>query len=86
MDYGKNRLSLHRQVHFSEKRPDQSIDMVLAVNGLPVVTLELKNPMTGQNVEHAKKQYKFDRDPSEPLFRFKERALVHFAVDPDLVS
>lgn len=84
-DYAKNRLTVTRQVHFSPKNPDLSLDMVLAVNGLPVATLELKNPMTGQTVEHAKKQYKFDRDPREPIFRFKERALVHFAVDPDLV-
>jgi type I restriction enzyme R subunit len=58
---------------------------VLAVNGIPVVTLELKNPMTGQTVENAKYQYANDRDPRLSLFRFKERALVHFAVDPDLV-
>jgi type I restriction enzyme R subunit len=49
------------------------------------VTLELKNPMMGQRVEDAKHQYANDRDPRLPLFRFKERALVHFAVDPDLV-
>ena len=55
------------------------------VNGLPVVTAELKNPMSGQTVENAKHQYANDRDPRTPLFRFKERALVHFAVDPDLV-
>lgn len=84
-DYARNRLTVIRQVHFSPKHPDLSIDMVLALNGIPVATLELKNPLTGQTVENAKKQYKFDRDPREPLFRFKERALVHFAVDPDLV-
>jgi len=84
-DFGKNRLRVYRQVHFSEKRPELSLDVVLAVNGLPVVTMELKNPMTGQTVEHAKRQYRFDRDPREPIFAFKQRALVHFAVDPDLV-
>ena len=82
--YAQNRLTVTRQVHFSERNPNLSIDMVLAVNGLPVVTLELKNHMTGQTVEHAIRQYKNDRDPDEPIFRFKERALVHFAVDPDL--
>lgn len=82
-DYGKNRLTITRQVHFSPKDPSLSLDMVLALNGLPIVTLELKNPMTGQTVEHAKRQYQHDRDPREPIFRFKERALVHFAVDPD---
>lgn len=71
-------------LRFDPKDQTQSIDLVLAVNGLPVVTAELKNPMTNQNVEHAKYQYRNDRDPRCPLFRFKERALVHFAVDPDL--
>jgi len=81
--YGHNRLRVTRQVRFSEKHPGKSLDMVLSVNGLPVVTLELKNPMTGQTVEDAMRQYRRDRDPSEPIFRFKQRALVHFAVDPD---
>jgi type I restriction enzyme R subunit len=81
-DYQANRLSVYRQVHFSPANPALSVDVVLALNGLPVVTLELKNPLTGQNVEHAKRQYK-ERNEGEPLFRFKARALVHFAVDPD---
>ena len=83
--YGHNRLRVTRQVHFSEKHPNQSLDMVLSVNGLPVVTLELKNPMTGQTVEDAMRQYRRERDPDEPIFRFKQRSLVHFAVDPDQV-
>ncbi|QOC24084.1 type I restriction endonuclease subunit R [Wenzhouxiangella sp. AB-CW3] len=83
--YGHNRLRVTRQVHFSEKHPKKSLDMVLSVNGLPVVTLELKNPMTGQTVEDAMRQYRRERDPDEPIFRFKQRALVHFAVDPDQV-
>jgi type I restriction enzyme R subunit len=82
--YDQNRLTATRQVHFSERRPRDSIDMLLAVNGLPVVTMELKNQFTGQNVQHSIRQYTFDRNPDEPLFRFKERALVHFAVDTDL--
>ncbi len=82
--YALNILSVTRQVAFNPNT-SQTIDAVLSVNGLPVVTLELKNPMSGQNVEHAKRQYENDRDPKLPLFRFKERALVHFAVDPDLV-
>ena len=81
--YKQNRLTVTRQIHFSERNPDFSIDMVLAVNGLPVVTLELKNPMTGQRVDDAIRQYRLNRDPREPIFRFKERALVHFAVDTD---
>lgn len=83
--YQKNILTITRQVHYSEKAPGLSIDAVLGVNGLPVATAELKNPFTHQNVNHAKKQYREDRDPREPLFQFKKRALVHFAVDPDEV-
>jgi len=82
--YQQNILRITRQVKFNPGS-DQSIDVVLSLNGLPVVTAELKNPMTGQTVEHAKHQYENDRDPRAPLFKFKERALVHFAVDPDLV-
>lgn len=82
--YADNRLTIIRQV----KTQSGAIpDIVLAVNGLPVVTLELKNPMsaTGWNVEHAKQQYRFERDPQELLFAFKQRCLVHFAVDTELV-
>jgi type I restriction enzyme R subunit len=82
--YKQNILRVTRQVKFNPGS-EQSIDAVLSLNGLPVATAELKNPMTGQNVEHAKHQYENDRDPRAPLFRFKERVLVHFAVDPDLV-
>lgn len=84
-DYAKNKLMITRQVRFNPKDQSQSIDVVLSLNGLPVVTAELKNPLTHQTVVHAKQQYCQDRDPHAPLFRFKERALVHFAVDPDLV-
>ena len=52
--------------------------MVLFVNGLPLVTMELKSQFTGQNVEDAIKQYKADRDPQEKIF---QRAIVHFAID-----
>lgn len=82
--YGKNRLAVTRQVHFSHK-DEKSIDLLLSLNGLPIATAELKNPFTGQTVEDAKKQYKTERDPREKLFEFKKRALVHFAVDPDQV-
>ena len=54
------------------------------LNGIPIFTAELKNPLSGQTVEHAMVQYKKDRDPREPLFKFG-RCLAHFAVDPDLV-
>jgi type I restriction enzyme, R subunit len=55
------------------------------VNGVPIATLELKNAMTGQTVENARRQYKQDRDPRETIFEFKKRTLVHFAVDTDTV-
>ena len=81
---GKNRLIVTRQVKFDPKS-EKSLDMVLSLNGLPVATVELKNPLTAQTVEHAIEQYKNDRDPKLPIFRWSKRALVHFAVDPDLV-
>ncbi len=83
--YGQNILTVTRQVHYSTKNAALSVDVLLSLNGLPVATAELKNPFTGQTVEHAKKQYENDRDSREPLLRFKTRALVHFAVDPDEV-
>jgi len=82
--YDSNILSITRQLHYSTAN-ENSIDTVLSINGLPVATIELKNPMTGQNVQHAINQYKFDRDQREKIFEFKKRTLVHFAVDPDLV-
>ncbi|MDD4061465.1 MAG: type I restriction endonuclease [Kiritimatiellae bacterium] len=80
--FNKNRLTVTRQVpcHPGDTR---TLDMLLAVNGLPVATVELKNPGTGQNWNHAVRQYREDRDPRAPLFAFKRRALVHFAADPD---
>src|SRR6266567_758407 len=82
--YDQNILTITRQVAFNPAT-SQTVDAVVSVNGLPIATLELKNPMSGQTVENAKRQYENDRDPKLPLFRFKERALVHFSVDPDLV-
>jgi len=83
--YAANRLAVTRQLHFSPTS-ELSVDVVLSLNGVPIVTLELKNPLTGQTVAHAKRQYREDRDPREQLFEFKRRALVHFAVDPDEVA
>ncbi len=77
--YAANIFSVMRQVYFCP-RDERSVDMVLFLNGIPVATFELKNQLTGQNVEHAKHQYKTDRQPNDKLFGFK-RALVHFAVD-----
>src|SRR5713101_5992544 len=82
--YAANRLGLTRQLHFSP-RSEKSLDVTLSRNGIPVVTLELKNPLTGQTVEEARRQYERDRDPREPIFEFKRRTLVHFAVDTEAV-
>ena len=88
--YAHNRLTITRQVAFTSvmKRPDGKprrciIDVTLAVNGLPVATVELKNPLTGQRASDAVHQYQHNRDERDRLFAFKQRALVHFAVDPD---
>lgn len=78
--YEKNRISVTRQVRYSTKN-ENSIDMLICVNGLPVVVLELKNPFTGQTYEDAIIQYKKNRSPNELLFHFKKRAIVFFAVD-----
>lgn len=78
--YGQNRWSVVRQLHFSTTRPDDSVDMALMLNGLPIMTMELKNTLTNQDVQDAIDQYKTDRSPKEPLFMPK-RCAVHFAVD-----
>lgn len=82
--YAANRLGLTRQLHFSP-RSEKSLDVTLSLNGIPVATVELKNPLTGQWVEDARRQYKQDRDPREPIFEFKRRTLVHFAADTESV-
>jgi len=82
--YAANRLTVTRQVRYSDKH-NNTLDLVLALNGIPIVTAELKNPLTHQTWRHAIRQYKNDRDPNDLIFRFKKRALVHFAVDPDEV-
>ncbi len=82
--YAKNNLTITRQVFF-DPNSKQSVDVVLALNGLPVATLELKNSLTGQTAADAEKQYR-KRDPNLPLFRWTKRALVHFCVDTDTVS
>jgi|ERR1700722_5365526 len=83
--YAGNRLRVYRQLRYS-KRHDNEIDLVLAVNGLPVMTIELKNQLTNQSAaKQGKKQFIRDRDPNDLLFQFKKRALVHFSVDTDEV-
>ncbi len=91
-NYARNRLTVTRQVGFASvmKKADGKnrrcvIDVTLAVNGVPVVTAELKNPLTGQRAADAMRQYQDERDGRDLLFAFKKRALVHFAVDPDEV-
>ena len=76
--YEQNRLSIIRQLYFS-KKTEQSVDIAIFLNGLPIITSEIKNSLSGQFVEKAIKQYKDARSPKEPLFNFK-RCLVHFAV------
>ena len=82
--YAANRLGLTRQLHYSPKS-GKSLDVTLSLNGIPVATVELKNPLTGQVVADAVRQYRRDRDPREPVFEFKRRTLVHFAVDTEAV-
>ncbi|WP_417371976.1 type I restriction endonuclease subunit R [Gelidibacter japonicus] len=82
--YNKNSLQVYRQIYYSTKNKN-SVDVVLALNGIPVATLELKNQFTNQNVGNALKQYSTTRDNKELLFAFKKRTLVHFAVDQDEV-
>ena len=80
--YQQNILSVTEElVYLNGKR----IDLVIFLNGIPVITMELKNPFTGQDYRHAIKQYKSDRSGKEQLFKFKERVIVNFAVDTDEV-
>ena len=81
--YQSNHFTVVRQLHYSNQN-ENSIDMVLFLNGLPIVTMELKNQLTGQNVKHSENQYRNDRDPKEPLLNFK-RCMVHFCVDNNKV-
>ena len=81
--HAANLFAVVRQLHYSEKN-ENCLDLVLFLNGVPIFTAELKNPLNGQTVENAIRQYKFDRDPREPLLSYG-RCLAHFAVDPDLV-
>ena len=82
--YAANTLTVTRQV-LCHRRGAETVDVALALNGLPFATAEVKNPQTGQTWEDAVKQYRDDRDPAAPLFRFKSRAVVHFVVDPQQV-
>ena len=81
--YAANLFSVARQIRYSTKN-ENSLDLALFLNGIPIFTAELKNPLNGQDVEAAIRQYKTTRDPREPLLAFG-RCLAHFAVDPNLV-
>src|SRR5947209_8066887 len=81
--YQANQFTVMRQVRYSEKT-DHSLDLVLFLNGLPLFTAELKNPLNNQDVTDAITQYRRTRDPREPVFALG-RCLAHFAVDPFLV-
>lgn len=83
--YAANCVGITRQLHYSEREKKRSLDITLSLNGIPVITLELKNPLTGQTVENAKQQYCQNRDSRETIFEFKRRTLVHFAVDTEEV-
>ena len=78
--FEKNIFSVTRQLQYSMDATRLALDICLFINGLPVITFELKNQLTTQDVDDAVEQYKTDRDPRELLFQFK-RCMVHFAVD-----
>lgn len=82
--YQSNQFTVVRQLHYSVQN-ENSIDTVLFLNGIPLITMELKNQLSGQNIFHSQNQYKNDRDPKEPLLQFK-RCIVHFCVDNNKVS
>lgn len=86
--YQANRFELVRQLRFGTLPDDQSdsVDVALFLNGIPVVTMELKNNLTGQRTAHAVEQYKRDRSPKELLFKPNRRAVVHFALDSETVQ
>ncbi len=82
-NFERNQFSVTRQVCYSLTNPREEIDMVLFINGIPLITMELKNHWTGQNAKmHGQHQYRFDRDIKQPLLNFA-RCMVHFAVDTD---
>ena len=78
--YEKNEITVNRQWYYS-KNNNNSVDMVIAINGIPVFAFELKNQYTGQNVDNAKRQWMYDRDPREICFQFNKRILGYFCVD-----
>lgn len=78
--YSKNIIGVTRQFPYSTKNSN-TIDMVLSVNGIPVFAFELKNQLKDQDYACAIRQWKEDRNPKEPIFKFAKRFLAYFAVD-----
>ena len=78
--YKQNILSVTEELVISDT---MRIDLVIFLNGIPIITMELKNAFTGQTYKNAIKQYKEERDKNHQMFRFKERAIVNFAIDTD---
>ena len=81
--YEANRFAIIRQFHFSNDRPNDSIDLVILLNGLPLLSMEVKNEFTGQTWQHAEQQYRKDRSANDP---FLKACVVHFAVDNTTIS
>lgn len=79
-NYRKNICQCIRQWHYSETN-NNTVDMMLALNGIPIVAIELKNQLTGQSIDDAKRQWMYSRDPKEPCFGQNRRILAYFAVD-----
>lgn len=86
--FESNRFEVVRQLRYGTFPDDQnnSIDTVLFLNGIPVVTMELKNNLSGQRTDHAVQQYKRDRSPKETIFKPNRRSIVHFALDSETVE
>lgn len=83
--YLQNKFLLVRQLHYSPNN-NNSIDIVIFINGIPILTIELKNQLTGQTIDNSDNQYRFDRNPKgEPLLQF-DRCICHFSVDNDKVN
>ena len=83
--FDKNIFSVTRQLRYAIDASKLALDLCLFINGLPVITIELKNHFTGQTTADAVEQYKKDRNPRELLFSFK-RCIVHFAVDDQTIQ
>lgn len=81
--YEANRFAVVRQFHFSTDRPNDAIDLVILINGLPLLSMEVKNEFTGQTWQHAERQYQKDRSANDP---FLKACVVHFAVDNTTIS